>query len=89
MIKDLNVVEFVEFDICVNAVEILCKHKNANEVISNFILDEKSFNACSDTNYMCIVVGGDHGKGQFTILLTLHAEFDNEKKHACLDEVVG
>ena len=89
VIKDLNVVEFVEFDFCVNTVEMLCKHKNTNEVISNFILDEKAFKACSDANYMCIVVEGDHEKGQFAIILTSCAEFDNEKKRACLDEVVG
>ena len=38
---------------------------------------------------MCLVIGGDHGKGFFTMLMTLYIEVENWEKAYYIDEVVG
>ena len=38
--------------------------------------------------YVAIMIGGDHSKDSFTMLLTMHVEYsDNQKRY--IDEVIG
>ena len=50
--------------------------------------DANDFDNCKDTPCVAIIIGEDHGKGDFAMLLTMCAESDSNKKR-CLDEVIG
>ena len=88
-IDELECIDFCYFEEKINGVLMTCRHKNENEVFSKFSLDEKNFPNHSQVKHLFIVLGSDHGKGAFTMSLTLCCEMDCARNKLHFDEVVG
>ena len=72
--KEMDKFEFIDFcnfEEKINGVIISHRCKNANEVVSKFLLDENNFPNCSKVKHLFIVLGRDYEKGAFTMIFTL------------------
>ena len=74
ILSDLICIDFIEFNKHILNKDITYWYKHLDEVLSLFLIDKKMFANYDNINYLCIIIGGDHGKGQFTMLMTLYVE---------------
>ena len=56
---------------CVAGNLVQHRHENTDEVVNKLFSKDCDFPYYEDTKHVCVVVGGDHGKGGFTMLLTM------------------
>ena len=87
--SSLAMTKFEQFEENVAGNLVQCRHTNVDEVLNKFFTKDCDFPDYKDVKYMCIAVGGDHGKGAFTMLVTMHIELHSSRNPVCLDEVVG
>ena len=87
-LKELIVIEFIEFEEKIDGKNITYRYKDVDVVLGKFLVDCNVFVDYKNVNYMCAVIGGDHGKGFFTMLLTLYIEIEDREPYY-MDKVVG
>ena len=88
MKSDTNIIEFLKIKTVVGQKEIDYKFKKMDKVWSILLTDDKYFSSYDNVRHLTIATGGDHGKGSFTVFLTMHIEMrDVTKRH--MDEVIG
>ena len=87
--KELECTDFIHFEEKVRTKCIEYRYKDADVILSKLLIDSQWFADYNNIAYMRIVIGGDHGKGAFTMLMTMHIELANADKAYYLDEVVG
>ena len=85
---DANVIPFAKFENVIFRKEIDYRNEHVDKTLSSLMTDANFFDDYKDMSHVTIVIGGDHGKGTFTILLTMCVEPGVNKKRY-LDEVIG
>ena len=64
------------------------RHEDVDTVLSKFLLDYQLFGDHEKITFVCLVIGGDHDKGFFTMLLTMSVEMESRDEQHHMDEVV-
>ena len=87
--KELKCTEFIEFEEKFNSKLTSCRCKDMDAILSKLLVDFQVFSNCDNIECICVVIGGDHGKGFFTMLVTLFVELRNMDNACYVDEGTG
>lgn len=87
-LKDMQVIDYFKFKKKVMGKNITYKYKDIDIILYKFLTNTNVFPDYNNVKYMTFVIGGNYGKGKFTMLLTLYIEFHDQDKGTYMDEVI-
>ena len=67
----MSIIEFRNFNAVVSQREIDYEHKKLDEVLGALCTESNYFSIHQDVAFATIVIGGDHGKDVFTMIVTM------------------